>query len=50
MAKAQQVVPGSRLEFIEGGDVHFIHHRAGELAPLLQEFFSHAEHAIGVTT
>lgn len=50
MADAQQVVPGSRLEFIEGGDVHFIHHRAAELATLLQEFFSHAERAIGVST
>lgn len=42
MAQAQELTPGSRLEIIEGGDVHFIHHRADEVGALLIEFFSAA--------
>jgi pimeloyl-ACP methyl ester carboxylesterase len=49
MADAQRLVPGSRLEFVDGGDVHFIHHRADELAPLLLQFFTQAEQLAGVT-
>lgn len=39
MAKAHDLVPRSRLELIEGGDIHFIHHRAPELSALLLDFF-----------
>jgi pimeloyl-ACP methyl ester carboxylesterase len=43
-ATVVDVVPGARLEVIEGGDVHFIHHRADELADLLLGFFAlHAD-------
>lgn len=40
MADAQALTPGSRLEIIAGGDVHFIHHRAEEVAALLIDFFA----------
>ena len=43
MADARDLVPGSRLHIVDGGDVHFIHHRAGELAPVLVAFFAEAE-------
>jgi pimeloyl-ACP methyl ester carboxylesterase len=39
MAEARALTPGSRLVYIEGGDVHFIHHRAEELGHLLLDFF-----------
>jgi 3-oxoadipate enol-lactonase len=39
-------VPGSQLAIIEGGDVHFIHHRAEELATLLRDFFGKADAAL----
>jgi pimeloyl-ACP methyl ester carboxylesterase len=39
-ASVVDVVPGARLAVIEGGDVHFIHHRADELAALLRDFFA----------
>lgn len=42
MADAQALTPGSRLEIIEGGDVHFVHHRADELGALLLDFFTAA--------
>lgn len=42
MADAQALTSGSRLEIIEGGDVHFIHHRADELGALLLDFFAAA--------
>lgn len=38
-------VPGSKLQIIDGGDVHFIHHRADELAPILSDFFATADAA-----
>ncbi|HEU0103415.1 MAG TPA: alpha/beta hydrolase [Mycobacteriales bacterium] len=47
MDKAHALVPGSRLAFIEGGDIHFIHHRAAELAPLLLELFAGADASAG---
>lgn len=40
MADAHALTPGSRLALIEGGDVHFIHHRADELGELLLDFFA----------
>lgn len=43
------LVPGSRLQIIDGGDVHFIHHRAEELAPILLDFFAAADAAPGTT-
>lgn len=43
MEQAHALVAGSRIEFIDGGDVHFIHHRADQLAPLLLDFFASAE-------
>ena len=43
MADARDLVAGSRLQIVSGGDVHFIHHRADELAPILREFFAAAE-------
>lgn len=42
MDQAQQLVPDSRIEYVDGGDVHFIHHRADELSVLLLEFFAKA--------
>jgi pimeloyl-ACP methyl ester carboxylesterase len=37
------VVPGSRIYLVDGGDVHFIHHRAEEMAPVLLDFFATAD-------
>lgn len=34
------LVPGSALAVFEGADVHFVHHRANEVAPVLLEFFA----------
>lgn len=45
MAEAQALTPGSRLEIIEGGDVHFVHHRADEVGRLLLNFFAEIEAA-----
>ncbi len=45
MSIAHELIPGSRLEFIEGGDIHFIHHRASELSVLLLDFFATADAA-----
>ena len=47
MAQAQGLVPGSRIVYIDGGDVHFIYHRADELGALLLVFFADAEKAVG---
>ena len=46
MAQAQALVPGSRIVYIDGGDVHFIHHRADELGVLLLDFFADAEKSV----
>ncbi|HEU0103490.1 MAG TPA: alpha/beta hydrolase [Mycobacteriales bacterium] len=37
------LVPGSAIHVIEGGDVHFIHHRADELSGILLDFFGKAD-------
>lgn len=37
------LIPGSAITYVDGGDVHFIHHRAEELAPVLLEFFAKAD-------
>jgi pimeloyl-ACP methyl ester carboxylesterase len=37
------LVPGSALTIFEGADVHFPHHRAEEVAPVLLEFFAQAD-------
>lgn len=50
MEQAHALVPGSDIAFIDGGDVHFIHHRAADLAPLLLPFFAHADARVGVPT
>lgn len=47
MEQAHALVPGSRIAFVDGGDVHFIHHRADELAPVLRDFFAHADARAG---
>jgi pimeloyl-ACP methyl ester carboxylesterase len=39
----QKLIPGSEVAVIEGGDVHFIHHRADELAKLLLDFFARVD-------
>lgn len=50
MEQAHALVAGSRIAFIEGGDVHFIHHRADELAPLLRDFFATADARVGAAS
>jgi pimeloyl-ACP methyl ester carboxylesterase len=45
LQRAQEVldlVPGSQLVTIDGGDVHFVHHRAPEVAQVLLDFFAKA--------
>ncbi len=34
------LIQGSRITYVHGGDVHFIHHRAAEVASVLHEFFA----------
>jgi pimeloyl-ACP methyl ester carboxylesterase len=41
------IVRGSRIHIVDGGDVHFIHHRADEIAPLLLSFFADVDAASG---
>jgi pimeloyl-ACP methyl ester carboxylesterase len=42
MASVVDLVAGASLSVIEGGDVHFIHHRAEELSTILLDLFSAA--------
>jgi pimeloyl-ACP methyl ester carboxylesterase len=43
------LVHGSRIEYFDGGDVHFIHHRADDVAAVLLDFFAVADAATAVT-
>jgi pimeloyl-ACP methyl ester carboxylesterase len=42
------LIPSSSITYIDGGDVHFIHHRASELAEVLHGFFATADTAARV--
>ena len=50
MDRARKLVAGSRIEYIDGGDVHFIHHRADELSVLLLDFFATADSSAPVAS
>lgn len=43
------LVPGSRIEYFDGADVHFIHHRADEVAAVLLDFFANADASVSGT-
>lgn len=41
------LVPGSRIEYFDGADIHFIHHRADDVAAVLFDFFAEADAGVG---